>query len=108
MGVVKYRVSLKGLPMSMLHMVKGRKILRLIIPSKNGRFDVKAFEGLIIKTTDPISQAVLDAYHPPRAPQVMRHAKDGSTQHKTWKYDEYKHVKPFTRVGANTVHHIEL
>jgi hypothetical protein len=108
MAVIKYRVSLKGLPPQVLTDFRGRKVLRLIIPSKGGRTDVAAFEGLIIKTTDPLCQKVLDEYRPPRPPQVIRHHKDGTTEHKTWKYDDYKDLRPFKRVGANMVHHIEL
>ena len=108
MGVVKYRVSLKGLPPRMLTTFRGRQVLRLIIPSKNGRFDVVAFDGLVIKTTDPLCQAALDAYRPPKIPQVVKHHKDGTSEHKTWKHADYRDVKPFKRIGANAAHHIEL
>jgi len=107
-SVVKYRVSLQGLPPKILSVYKGREVLRLIIPCKQGRFEVAAFEGLIIKTSDPICQAVLDEYRPPKVPQVLKHQKDGTTVLKTWRHSDYKDVRPFTRIGANTAHHIEL
>jgi hypothetical protein len=107
MDVVKYHASLKGLPPGMLKIEGRRKVLHLVIPSKNGRFEVLVYEGMIIKTSDIISQTVLDAYRVPKAPSIFKQSK-GKLNSLTWKHSDYSDIHPFTRVDADVEHHVEI
>jgi hypothetical protein len=107
MDVVMYRASLKGLPPGLLKKSGRKKVLHLLIPSKNGRFEVFVTEGMIIKTSDPISQAVLDAYSVPKAPNIFK-STNGKMSSLTWKHEDYADVHPFTRVDSDVDHHVGI
>ena len=109
MTVCKYRITLANMPSQLITDFEGTPVLKLRLTTQFGRKDVILREGEIIRTEDPLVKAALEGYGPPKmVPIIKKPRGEVLAADAMYNHEDYKDVRPFTKVANNLSHHIEL
>jgi len=109
MTIKKFKLFFEKLPKNILHDHEGKKVLKLQFMTLFGSRRFTFEDGIVIQTYDPLIQAQLQNYTPPRLPIKTRPKGDLEAEMKApYEHKDFKKVKPFKKVSKNTQHHVEL
>jgi hypothetical protein len=103
MPVKKYKISHANLPPNIFKEEGGASFLHLKVRTLRGTFvELKIKDGDVVKTSDPIAQAALEAYTAPHIP-IKHKPKDRNEKvHAHYDASKYKNKKGFSSVAANS------
>jgi len=98
MGYFYYRVSLKGLPKTILRASGRSKVLHLRVPTIHGKVEVKFKSGDIVRTQDWKTKAALENYKVPRINVFHKPKGEDEFRHAYHDHTEFSDVRVFTPV----------
>ena len=109
MALLKFKLSFKGLPPHLFHDHEDKKVLKLQFMTLLGSRRFTLEDGMVIQTEDPLIQAQLTEYTPPKLPMKIQPKKDRNAKMSApYEHKKVKKIKPFKKVSKDTQHHVEL